>query len=174
MLTAAATGPLRHLCRVDSHCSIITSPGMYVQPPASCQEVPTTTLYCVDRDLFVPLRKFMTDVTAKAIRPFRNPQDTVQSMQVSAIPHTTLFPPRVPNRRLRRRGSRGAARALGCAGLEAVLELAGNGAEVPHAAGADGLPALGLLGPVVCFPHHTCQPSSVSLCPLHLDWSNSW
>lgn len=42
---------------------------------------------------------------------------------------------------------------LGHTGLEAVLELAGNGAKVPHAAGTGGLSSLGLLGPVVCvFP----------------------
>lgn len=48
--------------------------------------------------------------------------------------------------------------ALGGTGLESVLELAGNGAEVPHAAGTDGLPSLGLVGPVVCFP--SCQRST--------------
>lgn len=43
-----------------------------------------------------------------------------------------------------------ASRILGCASLEAVLEFAGDVLEVPHAAGADGLSALGLLAPVVC------------------------
>ncbi len=45
----------------------------------------------------------------------------------------------------------GVARALGETCLESVLELAGDGAEVSDAAGAGDLPALGLLGPVVCF-----------------------
>jgi hypothetical protein len=39
---------------------------------------------------------------------------------------------------------------LGSTGLEAVLELASNGAEVPHAASTGGLSSLSLLGPVVC------------------------
>lgn len=70
---ASCRAPLRHLYRVD-HTVHHHKPRDV--PPASCQEVPTTTLYCVDRDLFVPLRKSMTDVTAKAIRPFRNPPKT--------------------------------------------------------------------------------------------------
>ena len=41
-------------------------------------------------------------------------------------------------------------RVLGYAGPEAVLEFAGNVLEVTHAAGADGLSALGLLAPVDC------------------------
>lgn len=45
---------------------------------------------------------------------------------------------------------RWAPRVLGDTGLEAVLELAGNGLEVTHASGSSGLPSLGLLGPVVC------------------------
>lgn len=36
------------------------------------------------------------------------------------------------------------------ASLEAVLEAARDAGEVLHAAGADGLSALGLLAPVVC------------------------
>lgn len=48
-----------------------------------------------------------------------------------------------------RRGGR-AASTLGGAGLEAVGELAGDVLERPHAAGAGGLSALGLLAPVVC------------------------
>lgn len=51
---------------------------------------------------------------------------------------------------------RWAPRVLWNTGLEAVLELAGNGLEVTHASGSSGLPSLGLLGPVVC--------SIVSLC----------
>lgn len=42
------------------------------------------------------------------------------------------------------------SRALGHAGLEAVLELARHGLEVARAAGAGGLPSLGLLAPVDC------------------------
>lgn len=42
-----------------------------------------------------------------------------------------------------------ATSALGCAGLEAVLEFAGDGLERPHAARAGGLSPLGLLTPVV-------------------------
>jgi len=42
-----------------------------------------------------------------------------------------------------------ASRVLGGTRLEAVLELAGDGAEVPHTAGTGGLSALSLLGPVV-------------------------
>jgi len=49
---------------------------------------------------------------------------------------------------------------LGGAGLEAVLELAGNGAEVTGAASADGLSPLGLLGPVVCIP--PCQYATLT------------
>lgn len=43
---------------------------------------------------------------------------------------------------------RGAARVGGRAGLESVLESARDVLEVPHAAGAGGLPPLSLLGPV--------------------------
>lgn len=43
-----------------------------------------------------------------------------------------------------------ASRILGYAGSEAVLESAGDVLEVPHAAGADSLSALGFLAPVVC------------------------
>lgn len=45
----------------------------------------------------------------------------------------------------------GTTGTLGSAGLEAVLEASGHGGEGSHAAGTGGLPALGLLGPVVCF-----------------------
>lgn len=38
-------------------------------------------------------------------------------------------------------------------GLEAVLEATRDILEVPHAASADGLSALGLLAPVVCPPN---------------------
>lgn len=44
----------------------------------------------------------------------------------------------------------GAARTLGDAGLETVLEAAGDVLEVAHAASADGLSPLGLLAPVDC------------------------
>lgn len=54
------------------------------------------------------------------------------------------------NNPLRRSSNRGALGALGDTGLEAVLELPGHGAEVPHAAGTGDLSALRLLGPVVC------------------------
>lgn len=47
------------------------------------------------------------------------------------------------------------ARRLGLAGLEAVLELPGDVLEVAHAAGADSLSPLSLLGPVVC--RRECQ-----------------
>ena len=50
-----------------------------------------------------------------------------------------------------RLSSLGATGTLGGAGLEAVLELAVDGLEVGHAAGASGLPSLGLLAPVDCF-----------------------
>ena len=43
-----------------------------------------------------------------------------------------------------------AAGTLGGTALEAVGELAVDGLEVTHAAGAGGLPALGLLAPVDC------------------------
>lgn len=45
---------------------------------------------------------------------------------------------------------KGGVGVLGDASLEAILEAAGDFLEVPHAAGADGLSALGLLAPVVC------------------------
>jgi hypothetical protein len=43
-------------------------------------------------------------------------------------------------------------RILWYTGLEAVGELSSDGLEVTHASGAGGLPPLGLLAPVVCFP----------------------
>lgn len=49
-----------------------------------------------------------------------------------------------------RLSSLGATGTLGRTGLEAVLELAVDGLEVSHAAGASGLPSLGLLAPVDC------------------------
>lgn len=48
----------------------------------------------------------------------------------------------------------GTAGALGGADLEAVLEAPGDGGQGAHAAGAGGLSALGLLGPVVCCALH--------------------
>lgn len=68
----------------------------------------------------------------------------------------------------------------GCAGLEAVLEPAGDGAEVPHAAGAGRLSALSLLGPVVClFPKLVSQTFQlhVALVARHsflLESSSKW
>lgn len=44
---------------------------------------------------------------------------------------------------------KGGVRVLGDTSLEAVLEATGDILEVPQAAGADGLSALGLLAPVV-------------------------
>jgi hypothetical protein len=52
---------------------------------------------------------------------------------------------------------------LGSTGLEAVLELASNGAEVPHAAGTGGLSSLSLLGPVVCGCRYVSLGSSLTL-----------
>lgn len=50
---------------------------------------------------------------------------------------------------MRTLGQGWASRVLRYAGSEAVLESAGYVLEVAHAAGADGLSALGLLAPVV-------------------------
>lgn len=63
-----------------------------------------------------------------------------------ALFHSSALP-----KNLQSLGGGRAPRVLGDTRLEAVLELAGDGAEVPHAAGTGGLSALGLLGPVVCY-----------------------
>jgi hypothetical protein len=60
----------------------------------------------------------------------------------------------------------GTAGTLGSANLEAVLEASGHGGEGSHAAGTGGLPALGLLGPVVYFPFVSAHPPLLLSSPL--------
>jgi len=67
-----------------------------------------------------------------------------------AMPTASYFVSLHPSFCITPRCLKGSFRVLGHAGLEAVLEAAGDILEVPHAAGADGLSALGLLAPVVC------------------------
>lgn len=63
---------------------------------------------------------------------------------------------------------RGAAGVGGRAGLESVLEAARDVLEVPHAAGAGGLPPLRLLAPVDCVPSVSCvfPKRNLSIAPL--------
>lgn len=53
---------------------------------------------------------------------------------------------------------KGGMGVLGDTGLETVLEAAGDVTKVSHAAGANGLSALGLLAPVVC--SHSLVPAT--------------
>lgn len=102
----------------------------------------------------VQMQKHPVSPLARCYRYFRpsnvinnSPRENRRRLFLSSPSCRSALSLRHPN--LQGRVGGRAPRVLGDASLETVLELAGDGAEVPHATSAGGLSALGLLGPVV-------------------------